>query len=222
MSLFWLRRPHVPLILLLACMVAVFPAIERSGLARCLLNAVVVTGIVLALWLVHVRTRMLRVIIVFGALALIGQVVHEMRAGGPAGAAALASAAAQTVFYAGAASLMCGYMLRDSRATLDELFAAGAGLMLLALAWASLYWCIGFVDPAAFVIAQPSVPGRGTWLEYFYLSMTTVSTTGFGDILPVSSAARSAVILEQFVGVLYVALVISRLAGFAARRSRRG
>lgn len=34
--------------------------------------------------------------------------------------------------------------------------------------------------------------------------MTTLSTTGFGDIVPVSSAARSAVILEQFVGVLYV------------------
>ena len=45
--------------------------------------------------------------------------------------------------------------------------------------------------------------------------MTTLSTTGFGDIVPVTSAARSAVILEQFVGVLYVALVISRLAGFA-------
>ena len=52
--------------------------------------------------------------------------------------------------------------------------------------------------------------------------MTTLSTTGFGDIVPVSSAARSAVILEQFVGVLYVALVISRLAGFAgATRDER-
>jgi hypothetical protein len=48
--------------------------------------------------------------------------------------------------------------------------------------------------------------------------MTTLSTTGFGDIVPVSSAARAAVILEQFAGVLYVALLIARLAGFASRR----
>jgi hypothetical protein len=33
----------------------------------------------------------------------------------------------------------------------------------------------------------------------------------------VSSAARAAVTIEQFVGVLYVAVVISRLAGFAGR-----
>jgi hypothetical protein len=47
--------------------------------------------------------------------------------------------------------------------------------------------------------------------------MTTLTTTGFGDVAPVSSIARAAVMLEQFVGVLYVALVISRLAGFCRR-----
>ena len=63
-------------------------------------------------------------------------------------------------------------------------------------------------------------PDRRTWFEFLYLSMTTLTSTGYGDIVPVSSGARSAVILEQFVGVLYVALVISRLAGFAGRVSR--
>ena len=49
-------------------------------------------------------------------------------------------------------------------------------------------------------------------------SATTLSTTGFGDALPVTSSARAAVILEQLAGVLYVALVISRLAGFASQK----
>jgi hypothetical protein len=112
------------------------------------------------------------------------------------------------------------YMLRDTRATLDELFAAAAAYMLLALAWSMTYWCIEFLNPGAFVVANPMLPERRTWFEFLYLSMTTLTTTGFGDIVPVSSAARAAIILEQFVGVLYVALVISRLAGFVGRSTR--
>ena len=113
------------------------------------------------------------------------------------------------------AGLMCIYMLGDTRATIDELFAAAAAFMLLALAWAAGFWCIEYANPGAFVSAHPVLPERKTWFD-----MATLSTTGFGDIVPVSTAARAAVILEQFVGVLYVALVISRLAGFAGRATR--
>ena len=112
-------------------------------------------------------------------------------------------------------------MMGDTRATIDELFAAAAAFMLLSLAWAAGYWCIEYASPGSFASAHPTLPERRTSFEFLYFSMTTLSTTGFGDILPVSSAARAAVILEQFVGVLYVALVISRLVGFAGR-SRAG
>jgi hypothetical protein len=153
-------------------------------------------------------------ITVLGALAVTGQVLDE--AGLPAPIDCV-SALAQTAFYAVAAGLMCLYMLGDTRATIDELFAAAAAFMLLALAWSTAFWCIEHVHPGSFAAANPVLPGHRTWFEYLYLSMTTLSTTGYGDIVPVSSAARAAVILEQFVGVLYVALVISRLAGFAGR-----
>jgi Ion channel len=116
---------------------------------------------------------------------------------------------------------MCVYMLGDTRATPDELFAAAAAFILLALGWASAFWCIEYLGPGSFVSAHPVLPERRTWFELLYLSMTTLSTTGFGDIVPVSSAARAAVILEQFAGVLYVALLIARLAGFASRGPAR-
>jgi len=89
------------------------------------------------------------------------------------------------------------------------------------LAWAAGYWVIEYLRPGSFAINYPTLAERRTWFELFYLSMTTLSTTGFGDVVPVSTGARAAVMLEQFTGVLYVALVISRLAGFAGR-SRTG
>jgi hypothetical protein len=218
MSLFWLRRPHVPLLCLLVTAIVVFPFIERSAVGRCALNLVVVAGVVLSLYRVRAPRRGVLAILAFGALAVTGQILHEAHMPGPGG---LVSALAQTAFFGGAAALMCGYMMRDDRATLDELFAAAAAFMLIVLAWATGYWVIEHMHPGSFAISYPALPERRTWFEFFYLSMTTLTTTGFGDVVPVSTGARAAVMLEQLTGVLYVALVISRLAGFAGRSRKR-
>jgi hypothetical protein len=214
MALRLLHRPHVLLVLLLAVMLAVFPLVEESGAGRCVLNLLTVAFIVITLHRVNVSRNGVRLIAVLGAFAVGGQILHEAGLPAPSG---FASAFSQTLFYAVAAALMSMYMLGDMRATIDELFAAAAAFILIALAWASGYWCIEHLNPGAFVSAHPVLPERRTWFEFLYLSMTTLSTTGFGDVVPVSSAARAAVVIEQFVGVLYVAVVISRLAGFAGR-----
>jgi hypothetical protein len=49
--------------------------------------------------------------------------------------------------------------------------------------------------------------------ELLSLSFANLSATGLGDILPITSAARVLVMLEQFAGVAYVAVVVSRLIG---------
>ena len=214
MPLFWLRRPHVPLFALLISAIAVYPAIEPFAAGRFVLNLVVIGGISVSL----VRVRAARLgfgfAVACGLVALVGQAVHLF--GGVAGVG-LVSAFAQTAFYATAAALLVIYMLRDTRATIDELFAAGVCFLLLILAWACLYWVVEALAPGSFELAHPTRPGGASWFELYYLSATTLSTTGFGDVLPVTSAARAAVILEQLGGVLYVALVISRLAGFAGK-----
>ena len=211
------RRPHVLLVVFLMAVLAVFPLLEQSGAGRCVLNLLLVASIVITLHRVRAGRTGVLIVAGLGALAVAFQILHEAKLPGPSG---LVSALTQTLFYGIAAGLMCIYMLGDTRATIDELFAAAAAFMLLALAWAAGFWCIEYANPGAFVSAHPVLPERRTWFEFLYLSMATLSTTGFGDIVPVSTAARAAVILEQFVGVLYVALVISRLAGFAGRATR--
>ena len=218
MSLFWLRRPHVPLFALLLGAIAVYPAAEAHVVARIVLNAVVIVGVTASLTRVHASWLGFRVALICGAAALGAQALH-LWAG--VGGADVVSAFAQTVFYATAAALLILYMLSDTRATLDELFAAGVAFLLLALAWSCAYWIVERLAPGSFVLAHPTRGGGASWFELYYLSATTLSTTGFGDILPVTTTARAAVILEQLAGVLYVALVISRLAGFAfAGRSK--
>lgn len=114
--------------------------------------------------------------------------------------------------YLYAAGSLIAYMMGDYRVTIDELFAAGATFTLIAWGFAYLYLACQIWFPESFI--GGTNPGQPrTFLELMFLSFTTLSATGSGDILPIGSAARVLVMLEQFAGVAYIAVVVSRLIG---------
>ena len=112
-------------------------------------------------------------------------------------------------------------MMQDWVTTSDELFAAGATFTLLAWGFAYTYIVCQAIIPGSF--SGPGGPeGSRTWLELLFLSVAVLSSVGLSDILPASPMARGLVMLESFGGVLYIALVVSRLIGLTieSRRSR--
>jgi len=48
-------------------------------------------------------------------------------------------------------------------------------------------------------------------MELLFLSFTTLSGVGLGDIVPLAPMARALVMIEEFAGVMYLALVVSRM-----------
>jgi hypothetical protein len=96
----------------------------------------------------------------------------------------------------------------QQRALVVEDRLAG-GIVLLA--WAFAY---------AFVVCQGVLPGsfggpRG-WSELLYLSVAVLSSVGLSDIQPLMPMARALVMLESFAGIMYIALVVSRLISLTA------
>ena len=122
-------------------------------------------------------------------------------------------------FYFYAAGSLIAYMLEDEFASLDELFAAGATFTLLAWAFAYVYVLCQAVVPGSFVAAAAS-EGSRTWMELLFLSFTTLSGVGLGDIVPLTPMARALVMIEEFSGVMYLALVVSRLIALAVTTRR--
>ena len=113
----------------------------------------------------------------------------------------------EAAFYFYATGSLIAYMLGDEFATADELFAAGATFTLLAWAYAYVYVVCQALQPASFgAAATPR-----TWMELLFLSFTTLSGVGLGDIVPITPMARALVMLQEFSGVMYLALVVSRL-----------
>lgn len=101
-------------------------------------------------------------------------------------------------------------VLRAGIVTRHQIQGAIAAFLLLGLAWASAYEFVALRDPLAF-----RGLGATEAMEWTYYSFVTLTTVGYGDITPVSPAARSLAIAEAVTGLMYVAILISRLVALS-------
>ncbi len=124
------------------------------------------------------------------------------------------------VFYFYTAYALVRYMFNDDKVTTDELFATGAAFTVLAWGFAYLYAAVQILWPMSFTAYHnPNSPR--TWFELLFLSFTTLTSTGLSDVVPVESHARAAVMIEQVLGLMYVAFIVARLVGLQIRSVRR-
>ncbi len=126
---------------------------------------------------------------------------------------------ALAVFYFYTAYALIAYMFEDSWVTKDELFAVGACFTVLLFAFAYVYLAIQEVWPNSFTSFDG--PGKRTFLELLYFSGANLTSVGLSDVGPIKPQARALVTVEQLGGVLYVAMVISRLVALTVMRARQ-
>lgn len=123
----------------------------------------------------------------------------------------------EAMLYFYAAGSLIAYMTEDREVTADELFAAGATFTLIAWGFAYVYLACQIALPGSIEVGVH--PGQPlTFVELLFFSFTNLSATGLGDILPVMPTSRVLVMLEQFAGVAYIAVVVSRLIGLTIVR----
>ena len=102
------------------------------------------------------------------------------------------------------------FVLREGRVTADHIMGAICSYALIAMIFATIYTMQWMGSPSAFKGLDD--PSDRPWPEFFYFSCTTLSTVGYGDIVPASTRTRSVVVVEQMTGTFYVAILIARLA----------
>ena len=199
--------------------VLLYPWMEGSPRGRALLTAfgLIVLGVALrvvrrspwATWLAFVLAVLVVLLSVISAIT-------------PHPALPAVIAVLEAAFYFYAAGSLTAYMMQDWVATTDELFAAGATFTLLAWAFAYTYMACQAVFPGSFAVMVDAQASR-TWMELLFLSVAVLSGVGLSDVLPVTPVARALVMLEMVAGVMYIALVVSRLVALTvvAQKDRR-
>jgi hypothetical protein len=207
-ALGYLRRtPSAGLLLVQLLGILLYPWMETSPRGRALVGAF---GLVILGGALRVVRRSPWLTWLAIVLALVVVALSVVQAIAPHPALPIAIAVALSLFYFYATGSLIAYMLQDWVATTDELFAAGATFTLLAWAFAHAYAACEAILPGSFS-APVNPAGPRTWMELLFLSVAVLSSVGLSDVLPVTGMARALVIVESFAGVMYMALVVSRL-----------
>jgi Ion channel len=102
--------------------------------------------------------------------------------------------------------------MQPGRVTVNRIAGALAVYLMAALLFALLFDLIERLDPTAFTLgsSQPSTPTEES-SAFFYLSVITLTSVGFGDLSPVHPLARSSVMVEAVFGHIYAAVLLARL-----------
>ena len=109
-------------------------------------------------------------------------------------------------------------VLRRGPITTRRIQGAIAVYLLLGFIWAEAYELVALWHPGAFTGA---VDGSGS-LPWTYYSFVTLTTMGYGDIMPVHPLARAVAVLEALTGQLYLAIMLARLVSLELQSRRDG
>jgi hypothetical protein len=203
------RFSTVQLLIVLALLFFFFPFVEEvkgGDLIVSLLLSVVLLSAVLA---VASSRRTLIVALLLAVPAVAGRWINHFRPDLLPPAIFLVAGLGLVAFVV---VNLLRFVLRAPSVNVDVLCASISAYLMLGLMWTIAYWLVAQVTPTAFAFntttgTKESMHG----FNAFYFSFITLSTVGYGDITPVSKAARMLAAMEAMTGLLYVAVLIARL-----------
>ncbi len=107
--------------------------------------------------------------------------------------------------------------------TSDTIYGAISVYLLMALTWGTLYLLLVTLQPGALKLDATRHPNHTIdWSDCVFYSYVTLTSLGYGDIVPMTPHARSLSILEAVSGIMYVAVLVARLVGLYAAPKDQG
>jgi voltage-gated potassium channel Kch len=102
------------------------------------------------------------------------------------------------------------FIYRQDKVTRDLIFSAVVVYLLMAIMWTFIYRVIETAHPGSFTVSTTDIYER---MRFIYFSLVTITTLGYGDIVPQTSLASSLATLEAVVGQLYLVTTVAWLVG---------
>jgi hypothetical protein len=214
------RDPSLTVLLalnLIGMFFAVPLAAKGLPLARIVADTLILAAVAIVVLLSHKRAASVAILLGLGAFAA----SQIFGAGWPPIARSAVRRSGEVVAWSALIPVVIHAVYAPGRITSRRLQGAAVVYLGAASLFASAYALVWAFTPGAFTNLHGS-PGddQGT-AELLYFSLTTLTTTGYGDILPVDPFARSLANLESVIGPFYLAITIARLVTLELADRRR-
>jgi voltage-gated potassium channel Kch len=116
-------------------------------------------------------------------------------------------------------SVVLREVFRPATTERDAVIGALCGFLIILAAFMRIHGLLEVLSPGSYHADGPPLSERSEVqlvAVFQYFSTITLTTVGYGDIVPVTPAARLATGLEAISGQLYLAVVIATLVGRVA------
>jgi hypothetical protein len=120
-----------------------------------------------------------------------------------------------TLFLAFTTIMILSHLFREDEVTVDMIMGAICVYFLFGLIWAFVFSLLEMSQPGSFQM-HGAIADKSDFTYYSYVTLTTL---GYGDIIPISTSARSLALLEAMMGQLYLAVLVARLVGLHISQS---
>jgi hypothetical protein len=203
------RFSTVQLLIALAALLIAAPFVEEVEGGHFILSLLFSLVLIAAVFAVANRKRSLMIALVLAIPAIIARWINQLRPDLVHAGVFLVFALVLLAFVIGH---LLSFVLRAPVVTTEVLCGSIAAYLMLGLMWTVAYWLVDQVTPGgAFSFNNSRGSHSMNGFTGFYFSFITLSTVGYGDITPVSQAARWLAAMEAMTGLLYVAVLIARL-----------
>ena len=210
------RHPCADLLIVQLLGILVYPFLGDQPLGRAIFSTFALFVLALAVFAVRMTPALSWISAVLGVPVVVFTIWEAVDPG--VEAVVLWSAVFHAAFYFYTAYALLRYMFDDHIVTTDELYATGATFTVVAWGFAYVYLAVDVVVPDSFTAVGDPLQARA-WFEMLYLSVTTMTSLGLSDIVPVRPHARSFVMIEQIAGMLYLALVVARMIALTVSKT---
>jgi hypothetical protein len=211
-------KEHPSGVLLAAQLIAVlaYPFTSETPAGRAVLGVFGLFVLAVAVWAVRATPALTWIAITLGIPVMILTIAEAVYP--TSEPIRLWSSILHALFYGYTAYGLVRYLFDDTFVTRDEVFAVGANFTVVAWGFAYAYMAVQVVWPGSFVSYQGE--GFQSFPNLLFLSFATLTSVGLSDIIPVLAHARSVAMVEQVAGVLYVAMIISRVVSLTVLKRR--
>ena len=123
------------------------------------------------------------------------------------------------IYYAYAIVALARQLLRKVALEDDRIYGGLAIYLLIAIMFTTIHRHISLVDASAYIETTNGTPVLFHWNDALYFSVSTITTLGFGDIVPGSPWARAATIVEVVLGVFITVIFVAQLVAATVRHA---
>jgi hypothetical protein len=209
-------RLHHYAVLLFAelAFILVYPFFTGSSFREGLFRALASTVFSAALYAILGRGRLTAAAFVIGVPAIALLVLNAV---GYLGRLHIVGLALGFGFLAFVDCVFVYTILSEASVTTDTLAGAISAYMLIGITFGVVYALIDRVVPGAF--RDTVEPGRSlNQAELTFYSFMTLTSVGYGDIVPRDSHARAFAMIESVIGIMYPAVLVGRLVGLHGQK----